>query len=550
MLLRTASTRSTRNVFLLTLLVAEGAATLGAAAVGCSTSNPGTSFDGSDASDATSKSDAQNPAPDTGTTDSSIGGGGDDDDAAIADSGTPPGKANVVFVLADDFSMNLLDYMPHVQDMMKNGLTFSHYYVTDSLCCPSRTSIFTGKYPHESHVYTNGGDAGGFATFMSWNNDQDTFAVALSKNAGYHTAMMGKFLNGYTPGTSIPARKGVPVGWTSWSVAGNGYGEFNYGLNQDGNVVPYGDAATDYLTDVISGRGSQFIKDAAKAGSPFLLELATFAPHAPYTPAPRHDQLFPGLKLPRTPKFAARPGPDAPAWLASMPALTQDDINKLDHFFRMRAQAIQAIDEMIASIQATLVATGHDKDTYIVFSGDNGYHMGDYSLHAGKQTAFDTDIHVPLIVIGPGVPAGKVVDSIAENIDLCATFSELGGTPPPKTASGRSLVPFFRGEDVSDWRNVALVEHHASDDPTDPDSEPGSGDPPTYEAIRLDHEVYVEYATGETEYHDLSTDPDELSNTAKSLTPAKVTALHQTVAAIAACTDAPSCWAAQHYVEP
>ena len=233
-----------------------------------------------------------------------------------------------------------------------------------------------------------------------------------------------------------------------------------------------------------------------------------------------------------------------------MPALTQADIDRLDGFFRMRAQAVQAIDEMIASIQKTLSATGHDKDTYIVFSGDNGYHMGDYSLHAGKQTAFDTDIHVPLIVIGPGVPAGKVVDAIAENIDLCATFSELGGTPAPKTASGRSLVPFLKGADASDWRNVTLIEHHASNDPTDPDSEPGSGDPPTYEAIRLANEVYVEYATGETEYHDLTSDPDELTNTAKALTPAHAAALHKTVTDIAACTDADSCWKAQHYVSP
>src|SRR4029078_8097221 len=105
-------------------------------------------------------------------------------------------KANGVFILADDFSLNLLQYMPHVQKMQKDGVTFSHYFVTDSLCCPSRTSIFTGKYPHQSHVFTNGGDAGGFGTFMAWNNDQQTFGTTLGA-AGYKTALMGKFLNGY-----------------------------------------------------------------------------------------------------------------------------------------------------------------------------------------------------------------------------------------------------------------------------------------------------------------------------------------------------------------
>ena len=489
-------------------------------------------------SDAASRQDTASDAP----TEASEGAG---------DSGaTTPVKANVVFFLADDFSMNLLAYMPHVQAMMKNGITFSHNYVTDSLCCPSRTSIFTGKYPHQSHVFTNGGDAGGFDTFMAWGNDRDTFAAALSKEGGYRTALMGKFLNGYDPDASLPSTQGVPVGWTTWSVAGNGYPEFNYALNQDGHLVNYGKTPDAYLTDVISGQGSQFIKASSAAGSPFLLELSTFAPHAPYTPAPRHAMLFPGLGVPRTPTFAARPGADAPAWLKSMPALTQAQIDHLDAGFRLRAQAVQAIDEMIGSIQDTLAATGHDKDTYILFSGDNGYHMGDYSLRAGKQTAFDTDIHVPLIVTGPGISGGTVVDAITENIDLCATFSELGVTAAPATASGRSLVPFLRGAAVSDWRNVALIEHHATNDPSDPDAEPGSGDPPTYEALRLTNAVYVEYATGETEYHDLATDPDELTNTVAALPAARVAALHKTVADVASCTDAASCWKAQHYVGP
>jgi arylsulfatase A-like enzyme len=321
-------------------------------------------------------------------------------------------------------------------------------------------------------------------------------------------------------------------------------------LNQTGNVVSYGGQPKDYLTDVISGLGSQFIKDAAGAGSPFLLELATFAPHAPYTPAPRHATMFPGLQVPRTPAYDARPGPAAPAWLKAMPALDQAGKDKLDAGYRLRAQAVQAIDEMIASLQATLAATGHDKDTFIVFSGDNGYHMGEYSLHAGKQTAFDTDINVPLIVTGPGVPAGTVVDAVTENIDLCPTFSDLGLTAPPATAAGKSLVPFFLGQKPADWRNVALIEHHGTDDPSDPDSEPGSGDPPTYEAIRLQDEVYVEYSTGEKEYHDVSKDPYELTNSYGALPQTKSDALHTTLVAARSCTDAASCWAAQHYTGP
>src|ERR1051325_763791 len=143
-------------------------------------------------------------------------------------------RPNIVFVLTDDLAMNLLPYMPNVQMMQREGTTFSAYFVTDSLCCPSRSSIFTGKLPHDTGVFTNTPPDGGYATFNQKGNEADTFAVAL-QGAGYKTAMLGKYLNGYEPKANQP-----PKGWDEWDVAGNGYREFNYDLNQNGKVVHYG----------------------------------------------------------------------------------------------------------------------------------------------------------------------------------------------------------------------------------------------------------------------------------------------------------------------
>src|ERR1035441_4446387 len=139
----------------------------------------------------------------------------------------PPGSPNIIFILTDDLAMNLVQFMPHVLAMQKNGVTFSHYFVTDSLCCPSRSSIFTGRYPHDTGVFKNVGNDGGYLIFRSRGNEQTTFAVALSA-AGYRTAFLGKYLNGYEP-----AQHSAGPGWTHWNVAGNGYPEFNYALNQD-----------------------------------------------------------------------------------------------------------------------------------------------------------------------------------------------------------------------------------------------------------------------------------------------------------------------------
>jgi N-acetylglucosamine-6-sulfatase len=182
-----------------------------------------------------------------------------------------------------------------------------------------------------------------------------------------------------------------------------------------------------------------------------------------------------------------------------------------------------------------------------VFSSDNGYHMGEFRLMPGKMTAYDTDIQVPLIVTGPGIAAGRVVEEIAENIDLNPTFSELGGTVTAANVDGRSLVPLLHGQQVTDWRKAALVEHHGPvRNVVDPDF-PGmrSGNPTTYEAIRGSTWLYVEYADGQKEYHDLATDPDELRNSFSSLADERKASLHATLGAIQNCRDAQSCAAAE-----
>src|SRR5262249_20444677 len=110
--------------------------------------------------------------------------------------GDPATQPNIVFVLTDDLSMNLLQYMPNVLALQRQGLSFNDYFVSDSLCCPSRASILTGNLPHDTGVYSNVGRHGGFDQFYSRGEEQHTFAIAL-KRAGYRTAMMGKYLNGY-----------------------------------------------------------------------------------------------------------------------------------------------------------------------------------------------------------------------------------------------------------------------------------------------------------------------------------------------------------------
>jgi N-acetylglucosamine-6-sulfatase len=450
---------------------------------------------------------------------------------------------NIVFVLTDDLTTDLLRYMPTVRAMQRAGLTFKDYFVSDSLCCPSRSSIFTGNFPHNTHVFGNAGPEGGFNQFYARGEEYDTFAVAL-QHAGYRTAMMGKFLNGYLEPSAHVAPTYIPPGWNQWDVAGEGYHEFNYYLNENRTLHWFGDQPKDYLTDVLARRGADFINRVAGSGHPFFLELATFSPHSPFVPAPRDVSLFPDVRVPRGPNFDVLPT-NAPTWLAGHPLLSATQIERLNHVFRLRVQDVQSIDDMVRKIESTLAIDGLSRDTYIVFSSDNGLHMGQYRLTTGKLTAFDTDIRVPLIVVGPGVAAGAQTDAMAENVDLAKTFARIGGTT--MSDDGHSLVPLFGGRTPVGWRNAILVEHHGPDlHHSDPDYQRWpAGNPTTYEAMRTHDFLYVEYRNGEREFYNLRTDPYELHNIADELNPIQSAALHADLQKLEQCRGL-ECWTAMH----
>jgi arylsulfatase A-like enzyme len=483
----------------------------------------------------------------TASAGSSRGGAARATDASSLTGGTPPGertgparRPNIIFVLTDDLAWNLVPFMPHVVEMERHGATFTNYFVSDSLCCPSRASIFTGRFPHDTHVFDNSPPEGGYSTFRGRGEERKTFATAL-RGKGYDTALMGKYLNGYRP---IFGR--VPPGWSEWDVAGNGYPEYGYTMNSDGHVRRYGYHPQDYLTDVLAAKGVGFVRSAAMRHVPFLLEIATFAPHSPFTPAPRDWLSFPGVRSPRSPAFNAV-GTDEPSWLSHFTPLDPLQVDAIDRKFRLRVQSVQAIDRMIGRLERVLAQEGLANDTYIVFSSDNGLHMGEHRLLPGKLTAFDTDIRVPLIVTGPRVVAGETIAQMTENIDLCPTFERLAGARPGRRVDGRSLVPLLRGREVPGWPREVLIEHHGRafhlGDPDLPTQLPtqGSGNPPTYEAIRTATALYVEYADGEREYHDLAEDPYEMHNLAGRLPAALARRLHDALAAAEHCHGPASC---------
>jgi N-acetylglucosamine-6-sulfatase len=367
--------------------------------------------------------------------------------------------------------------------------------------------------------------------------------------------MLGKYLNGY--GDPLNKRTApVPPGWSDWHVSNNsGYGEFNYFLNDNGTFRKY-TGPQNYGVDVLNTDAQSFIRRSAS--KPFAIEVATFAPHQPFTPAPRNAHDFPGLTEPRDPSFNTS-NQNPPAWLAHRKQIGPKVVANLDSIYRKRAQSVESVDKLLADTEATLAAEHLTKNTYIVFSSDNGYHLGQHRLNRGKQTAFDTDIRVPLIVAGPGVPKGRVVSQVAQNDDLYPTFVQLAGATPRAPIDGHSLVPLLHPPATTPaWRTVALVEHHGgNDNPADPDHENGGSNPTSYEAIRVSarhlkgfngpvEAVYVEYKDRqhELEYYDIAKDPYETDNIAVTLTGPQRSELHSILHALENCHTASSCWTA------
>ncbi|MBE1557745.1 sulfatase [Nonomuraea africana] len=428
--------------------------------------------------------------------------------SAVPASAAAPTRPNILFFLVDDLDYGVLDNFPGITgQLVRQGASFDQMIVTNSWCCPSRASILRSQYVHSHSVLTNTAPEGGFDRFHTAGLERSTIGTWM-KGAGYRTAMMGKYLNHY-PGESAPATY-VPPGWDEWYVPTRRlYEEYDYTLNENGELVEYGWEEDDYLTDVLTGKAADFV---TSGDAPFFLYLAPVAPHNPANPARRHADAFPGVQAPRTPSFNQQDVQDEPAWLRDRQLLDATDKARIDDRYRSRLRAMLGVDDMVATLIETLRRSGKLENTYLFFASDNGFHLGTHRLRQGKTTPFEEAVKVPLVVRGPGVRPGSTVHALTQPIDLAPTFAELGGAAAPAFAEGRSLVPLLRGQTPAPWRRNALIEFWR---PTNPSSARQTPVPP-YAALRTETHTYVRYDTGETQLYDLTTDPYQLRNLART----------------------------------
>lgn len=412
-------------------------------------------------------------------------------------------RPNIVMLMTDDQTLASLSVMGNVRELLgKRGTTFERSFVSLSLCCPSRATFLTGQYAHSHRVLGNKPPEGGYDKL-----DTREWLPTWLQRAGYRTAHIGKFLNGYDAGD------GVPPGWTEWygSVDPSTYRFYGYTLNENGTLRSYGADRNPafYSSDFYSRRASELITRVAPDPQPFFLSVAYLAPHsgAPRdpddrrgvnspSPAPRHRDRFAGTPLPQPPSFNESDVSDKPAHIRNRRPIGAPRARAIEENYRQRLESLLAVDEGVASIIQTLRDTGELENTLVLFTSDNGFFHGEHRLASGKVLAYEPSIRVPLLMRGPGVPSGARRRQLVTNADIAPTILDAAGARPAgRVQDGRSLLPLLR-DGRREWGRDLLFE--------------GVGT--TFDAIRTYRYKLVQHASGEQELYDLERDPHELQS--------------------------------------
>jgi len=369
---------------------------------------------------------------------------------ALSCPGAETRRPNILFLFADDQRFDTqscaghpIVQTPTIDRLAADGVRFRNAFVTTAVCWVSRAVVLTGQWARShaqrDHIPTVKPEA------------LTTMYPVLLREAGYRTGHFGKWHMKEPPGFK-PSEQ---------------YDEFEaIGRNPYIKTLP--DGSKRHETDIVCDRGIAFIKSQPK-GKPFALNLWFNAAHA------EDNDHRPGIGLYPWPQSAdgmyengsippARLGD--PAIYEAHPQFLKNSINRSRWFWgydtpekyatnvRAYYRMISGIDAAVARVIAALEEAGLADNTIIVYSGDNGYYLGDRGFQ-GKWSHFEESLRVPMIIYDPRVPKeqrGRVIDNMALNVDLPATFLDWAGVTKPKSYEGRSLAAFVENKPVENWR--------------------------------------------------------------------------------------------------
>jgi arylsulfatase A-like enzyme len=435
-------------------------------------------------------------------------------------------RPNIVLIVTDDQTKASFNrrVMPRTWRLLSSqGTRFKDVVTTTPACCPSRASILTGQYAHNHGVMAN---RLGYAAMQQ----KPAVLPAWLDEAGYKTAHVGKFLNGYFRDVSTPTTPAP--GWHRWQTL-RGYRYYNYQLTSGDRMTKFDERPADYLTRQLNEHAVSAIERFSAGDKPFYLQLDQFAPHATMAdsadcprgplPDPRDESAFSNRALPRPPSFNEKDVSDKRSFLRNQDRLSPEEIKLARDRYRCRLASLRAVDRGTQMIWDALRRQNEAKNTVVIFTTDNGFFAGEHRIPASKTLPYSEALEVPFAIRAPNsLLPGRAVGSVGElaaNIDLAPTILDLADAEPCLPAGcrrldGRSLVPLLSGAPWPAARSV-VIEYGVGDKR---DRNAGACQ---FAGIRQPDRIFVRYnefgecpALDEAELYRLDQDPFELDNLA------------------------------------
>ena len=421
-------------------------------------------------------------------------------------------KPNFLFILVDDQPFDAVGFSnrypflktPNIDKLAKEGVNVENFFVTQSICSPSRASFLTGTYPHIHGVNQNNRYVD-----PDWEN-YAPYSVHL-QNAGYETAHVGKIHMAHKKG-----KDHIRPGFDYWfSFIGQGK-YFDPPVNDNGKEY----REKGYMTDILTRKTITWLKELRDPNKPFSLNLWHKAVHQPFSPAPRHKGIYKNEELPTPPHdthketFKGKPhwqrkktfGFD---WKKNLPI--PDELPEItwpineDKYMQL-LESIIAVDESLGEVLRVLEEIGELENTVVIYTSDNGYFMGEHTF-IDKRLAYENSIRIPMIIRYPKlITKSSVVTEQCLNIDLAPTILDLAGLNKPSYMQGDSMLKLLKGKKDKKWRKSMLFEYYVDT------AYPYAG--PNQVAVRTKNYKFIDnfLKNDIDELYDLVNDPGEMKN--------------------------------------
>jgi arylsulfatase A-like enzyme len=392
-------------------------------------------------------------------------------------------KPNILFIMSDDHTSQAISAYggmladvcptPNIDRLAKEGMLFKNCFVTNSICTPSRAAIFTGKYAHKNGVYK----------FTALDQSQPTLPKYMQK-AGYNTCLIGKY---------------------------------HLHSNQKGKKTRY----EGHSSDVIADKALDYLKNKRDKDKPFMFFCHFKAPHDTWEFAERYRSFLEDVEIPEPPnlfddyegrsdmlkkqlQFIGSEWGNHTNFEEETAHLKGKEKKKMQYQLYMKKylRCVKGVDDNMGRILDYLDESGLAKSTLIMYTGDQGFFLGEHGLY-DKRIMYEEALRMPFLVRWPGhIKPGSTSDGMILNVDFAPTIMDAAGTKVGPDMQGRSFVELLMGTTPSDWRKSMYYRYYYSHFETE-----------AHFGVRTYTHKFIYFdRIDQWELYDLVKDPHEMNN--------------------------------------